>query len=753
MRLGILLAATALAANAQILNQYCVRCHNQTAQAGNLNLATITDATLHTTPEIAQRVLDKVRSGFMPPAGQPRPDRATTDRFLSAVEEKLDEAALTRPKPGRVGLHRLNRAEYGNAIRDLLHLKIDPEALLPPDDGNNGFDNQADALATSPALIERYISAARKISALALGDPEAKPAQQTFLTRGDLSQDVHAPGLPLGTRGGLRIEHNFPLDAEYDIRVTLIRSNRGLIRGIETPTRLEIALDGTRVRLVPFGGKADEALSNENPPQFGNHLERRFDFRLPVKAGPHVVTVAFLQESLAAKHDMTPPRLRDKDNTQAVIGVPELAGVSIGGPYQPTGVGDTPSRRHILTCKTNDTACAKSILTTLARRAYRRPPTAVEINQLVALQQSGGLRRAVAQILANPQFLFRFEPDPGTVAIGTPYNLADLALASRLSFFLWSSIPDDELLNLAIAKKLSQSATLGAQVRRMLADTRAQALVDNFASQWLYLRNLKRALPDQTVFPDFDDNLRQAFLRETQLFTASIFEGDRSVLDFLSADYTFLNERLARHYGIRGVYGDQFRRVTLSDANRRGLLGQGSILTVTSYANRTSAVLRGKWILTNLLGTPPPPAPANVPTLNESAPGDNLPLRARMEQHRANPACAACHKAMDPLGLALENFDGTGHFRPGVDASAEFPDGTAVNGVAGLREHLLANPTQFSQALTERLMTYALGRPTEAFDMPAVRSIVREASKNDYKFSAIVLGIVNSPAFRMKVKP
>ena len=746
-RLALLLLV-AFPVEAQILHQYCVRCHNPTTHAGNLNLADTTDATLHQTPEIAKRVLDKVRGGFMPPPdlpgqSQPRPDKATTTQFLATVEESLDHAALTNPNPGRVPLHRLNRAEYGNAVRDLLNLKIDPESLLPPDDANNGFDNQADALATSPSLIERYVSAARKISALALGDPEAKPAVQTFLIRGDLSQDVHAPGLPLGTRGGLRIENNFPLDAEYDFRATLIRSNRGIIRGIETPTQLEIAIDGARVKLIPFGGKADEALSNENPPQFATDLEHRFHLRIPVKAGPHVVTVAFLQESLTAKPDMTQPRIRDKDNTQAVIGVPELAGVSIGGPANPTGVGDTPSRRQILA----------ATLTTLARRAYRRPPTPEEINQLATLQKTFGLRRAIAQILANPQFLFRFEPDPATLPSGTPYNHGDLELASRLSFFLWSSIPDDELLNLAIAKKLSQPATLSAQVKRMLADPKSAALVENFAGQWLYLRNLKRALPDQTVFPDFDDNLRQAFLRETELFTSSIFSGDRSVLLFLNADYTFLNERLARHYGVRGVYGDQFRRVTLSDANRRGLLGQGSILTVTSYANRTSAVLRGKWILTNLLGTPPPPPPPNVPALNESAPGDNLPLRARMEQHRANPACAACHKAMDPLGLALENFDATGHFRPGVDATAEFPDGTAVNGVAGLRDHLLENPTQFSRALTERLMTYALGRPTESFDQPLVRSIVRDAAKNDYKFSNIVLGIVNSPAFRMKVKP
>ncbi len=739
----LFLALAALSVNAQVLSQYCVRCHNQTTRSGNLTLAETTDATLHTTPDIAKRVLDRLRGGFMPPPGQPRPDRATATQFLANVEKSLDDAALQHPNPGRVALHRLNRAEYGNAIRDLLNLKIDPEALLPPDDANNGFDNQADALATSPALIERYVSAARKIAALALGDPEAKPALQTFLIHGDLSQDVHAPGLPLGTRGGLRIEHNFPLDAEYDLRTTLIRSNRGIIRGIETLTQLEIAIDGARVKLIPFGGKADEALSNENPPQFATDLERRFDLRLPVKAGPHIVTVAFLQQSPAAKPDMTQPRIRDKDNTQAVIGVPELASVSIGGPFNATGVGDTPSRRHVLA-----TGLAK-----LARRAYRRPLTPEEINQLTALQKTAGLRRAVAQILANPQFLFRFEPDPAALPAGKPYTLGDLELASRLSFFLWSSIPDDELLNLAIAKKLAQPATLAAQVKRMLADPKATALVANFAGQWLYLRNLKRALPDQTVFPDFDDNLRQAFLRETELFTASIFQSDRSVLDFLNADYTFLNERLARHYGIPGVYGDQFRRVQLSDANRRGLLGQGSILTVTSYANRTSAVLRGKWILTNLLGTPPPAPPPNVPPLNESAPGDNLPLRARMEQHRANPACAACHKAMDPLGLALENFDATGHFRPGVDASAEFPDGAAVNGVAGLRDHLLENPNQFSRAFTERLMTYALGRPTEAFDQPTIRSIVRDAAKDDYRFSSIVLGIVSSPAFRMKVKP
>ena len=752
-----------------LLDRYCVTCHNQKLRTAGLSLDSIS---LHVEADKIpddgatwEKVLQKVKGGFMPPAGMPRPNAQAVNNLVAWVEEAFDRAALAHPNPGRVVLHRLNRTEYANAIRDLLAFHVDVESLLPPDDSNDGFDNMAGTLSFSPALLEGYLNAALKISSLAVGDPHISPTVETFRVHGDLSQDVHAEGLPLGTRGGLAARYNFPLDGEYVFKTTLMKSNRGLLRGVETPSELEVTLDGARIHLARMGGKEDEAASNENPPLFALAIEKRFDVRVPVKAGPHTVTVAFLQESSAAKIDMTEPHLRDLDNTQVVIGVPEVNDVSIGGPFNPKGVGDTPSRRRIFTCR-EETPCARKILTTIAGRAYRRPVTAAQTEQLMSAYKSGrskqgtfdgGIRRGLAQILTSPQFLFRFEPDPADVASNTPYRLGDFELASRLSFFLWSSIPDDELLALAAAKKLTNPVVLEQQVKRMLADGRSDALIRNFVGQWLYLRNLKRIAPDQPLFPDFDDNLRQAFQRETEMFCASILRGDKNVLELLNANYTFVNERLARHYGIPGVYGDQFRRVTIDDKDRRGLLGQGSILAVTSYANRTSPVLRGKWILTNVLGTPPPPPPPNVPALKENAPGQHETLKERMLAHRADPACAGCHLPMDPLGFALEGFDAIGHRRTmdgalRVDTSGEFADGSTVDGAAGLRQRILSQPDQFVSTFTERLMTYAIGRPAGFNDMPAVRSIVRDAARDDDRFRAIVLGIVKSVPFQMKVK-
>ncbi len=749
-----------------LLDRYCVTCHNQKLLTGGLALDSA-NLQPDKIPESAapwEKVIQKVDGGFMPPAGAPHPDATAMNGLVNWVEGALDRAALAHPNPGRVVLHRLNRAEYSNTIRDLLALNVDVESLLPPDDSNDGFDNMAGTLSFSPALLERYLKAALKISSLAVGDPDTGPTVETFGVHGDLSQDVHADGLPLGTRGGLAVHYNFPLDGEYVFKSTLIKSNRGLLRGVETPSQLEVTLDGARIHLARVGGREDEAASNENPPRVALEIEKRFDVRVPLKAGPHTVTVAFLAESSAEKIDMTQPHIRNLDNTQVVIGVPEVATVSIGGPFNPKGVGDTPSRRRIFACRpatpADETPCARKVLTVVARRAYRRPPTTEQIEQLMAAYENGrgkqgtfdgGIRRALAQVLTNPQFLFRFEPDPPDAAPNSPYRLGDLELASRLSFFLWSSIPDDELLNLAAANKLGNSVVLEQQVRRMLADRRSDALIRNFVGQWLYLRNLKRIAPDQTVFPDFDDNLRQAFQRETEMFCDGILRGDRNVLELLNANYTFVNERLAKHYGMKGVYGDQFRRVAVEDENRRGLLGQGSILAVTSYANRTSAVLRGKWILTNILGTPPPPPPAVVPALKENAPGQNVSLKERMQQHRADPACAGCHKAMDPLGFAMESFDAVGHARA-ADASAEFPDGTTIDGAAGLRQKILTQPDRFVGTLTERLMTYAIGRPAGFDDMPAVRSIVKDADRDNDRFSSIVLGVVNSVPFRMKMK-
>jgi hypothetical protein len=757
-----------------LLDRYCVICHNQKLRTAGLSLdSTSLHVEADKIPEDGatwEKVLGKVKGGFMPPPGMPRPNAHAMNNLVTFVEGAFDRAALAHPNPGRVVLHRLNRAEYANVIRDLLAFNVDAESLLPPDDSNDGFDNMADTLSFSPALLEGYLHAALKISNLAIGDPNISPTVETFRVHGDLSQDVHAEGLPLGTRGGLVARYNFPLDGEYVFKTTLMKSNRGLLRGVETPSELEVTLDGARIHLARMGGKDDEAASNENPPLFALAIEKRFDVRVPVKAGPHTVTVAFIQESSAAKIDMIEPHLRDLDNTQVVIGVPEVNDVSIGGPFNQKGVGDTPSRRRIFTCRPamarDELPCARNILTTIARRAYRRPLTTAQTKQLMGAYKSGrskqgtfdgGIRRGLAQILTSPQFLFRFEPDPANIAPDTAYRLGDFELASRLSFFLWSSIPDDELLRLAAARKLGDPVVLEQQVKRMLADRRSDALIRNFVGQWLYLRNLKRIAPDQPLFPDFDDNLRQAFQRETEMFCASIMRGDRSVLELLNANYTFVNERLAKHYGIPGVYGDQFRRVTIDDEDRRGLLGQASILAVTSYANRTSPVLRGKWILTNVLGNPPPPPPPNVPALKENAPGEKLTLKERTLAHRANPACAGCHLPMDPLGFALEGFDAVGRRRTmdgtmHVDASAEFPDGTTVEGAAGLHQKILSRSDRFVNTLTERLMTYAIGRPAGFNDMPAVRSIVRDAARDDDRFSAIVLGIVKSVPFQMKRK-
>ena len=767
-------AMSAQQAERALLDRYCVTCHNQKLHTDGLsleaaNLATDADRIPHDSATW-EKVLEKVKGGFMPPAGMPRPNAQAVDGLVTWVEGAFDRAAREHPDPGRVVLHRLNRAEYANAIRDLLALEVDVDGLLPPDDSNDGFDNMADTLTFSPALLEGYLKAALKISNLAVGDPRTSPTVATFRVHGDLSQDVHAEGLPLGTRGGLAARYNFPLDGEYVFKTTLMKSNRGLLRGVETPSELEVTLDGTRIHLAKVGGAEDETASNENPPAVALAIEKRFDVRVPVKAGPHTVTVAFIQESSAEKIDMTEPHIRNLDNTQVVIGVPEVDTVSIGGPFDATGVGDTPSRRRIFACRPatprEEVPCARKILTAIARRAYRRPLTPAQTDQLTTAFESGrsrqrsfdgGVRRGLAQILTNPQFLFRFEADPTNVAPDAPYRLGDFELASRLSFFLWSSIPDDELLRVAAQKRLGNPAVLEQQVRRMLADQKADALIQNFVGQWLYLRNLKRFAPDQPLFPDFDDNLRQTFRRETEMFCGSVLRGDKNVLELLNADYTFVNERLAKHYGIPGVYGDQFRRVTIHDENRRGLLGQGSILAVTSYANRTSPVLRGKWILTNIVGTPPPPPPPNVPALKENAPGQNLTLKERTLAHRADPACAGCHRPMDPLGFALEGFDAIGRERTmdgtmRVDTSGEFADGTKIDGAADLRQRLLSRPDEFVGTLTERLMTYAIGRPAGFNDMPAIRSIVRDAARDDDRFSAIVLGIVKSVPFQMKRK-
>jgi hypothetical protein len=717
--------------------------------------------------ETWEKVIRKVRGGMMPPQGMPHPDKAATSTLISFLETSIDRAATASPNPGRAALHRLNRTEYGNAIRDLLGLDVDVTSLLPADDEANGFDNIADVLKVSPSLLEQYLSASGKISSMAVGDLSITPVSQIYQVPPDLAQEDHVEGLPLGTRGGILIWHNFPLDADYDFSVTLLQNIVGYITGLEWPHQLEISIDGARAFIAPVGGEEDNKMSDANLGVAKDTLDARLKTRVHVQAGRHAVAVAFLRRNSAESDEPLQPFTRDLD-LQNMNGIPLIDHVQITGPFHATGAGDTPSRRRIFVChpakSADEVPCAKRILSTLARRAYRQPVADKDLELLLSFYQDGrnkggfekGIEEALRLILASPKFLFRSEPDPAGIAPGAVYRVSDLELASRLSFFLWSSVPDDELLNAAAQGRLKDPAVLERQVRRMLADPRSEALVKNFAGQWLFLRNLKSVSPNQDDFPNFDDNLRQAFRRETELLFDSVMQEDRNVLDLLNANYTFVNERLAKHYGIPNIYGTRFRRVTLTDENRRGLLGQGSILTVTSEANRTSPVKRGKWILENVLGTPPPTPPPNVPPLKENEPGGKaVSVRVLLEEHRKNPTCASCHKIMDPLGFSLENFDAVGQWRTKeagavIDASGQLADGSQVDGPVSLRKAVLSHPEQFVGTMTEKLLTYALGRGLEYYDMPTVRSIVRDSARSDYRFSSLVTEIVKSLPFQMR---
>jgi len=753
------------------ITQYCATCHNArnrtAATASGVVLDHVDFTRLAQDGEMWEKVIRKLRAGAMPPAGMPRPDRAAHDALVSFLETTLDRAAANRPNPGRPSPHRLNRAEYANAIRDLLALNVDSAGLLPPDDSADGFDNNADVLSVSPVLLERYLSAAATISALAVGDPKIIAGSETYRIRGDASQTGQDEALPPGTRGGLMARHTFPLDGEYVIKVKLLEINLGSIRGLEYEHQLEVTVDGERVLLAPVGGPMDYTESSLNATNVVNSLAERLQVRVKVKAGQRPVGAAFLMKNAAQGAN----RLQNFERSTLIatdhLGLPHVENFTITGPFNATGVSDTSSRRRLFVCRPSraaeESACAKRIISTLARRAYRRPVTESDVTSLMSFYGAGrregsfdrGVELATRAVLVSPKFVFRVERDPASVPPGSPYRVSDVDLASRLSFFLWSSIPDDELLDLASRGELNKPAVLDAQVRRMLADPRAQALVDNFAGQWLHIRNLRNTTPDKNDFPDFDDNLRQAFERELELFVGSVITEDRSVLDLMTADYTFVNERLAKHYRIPNVYGPDFRRVSLKQDARRGLLGKGGVLTLTSHADRTSPVVRGKWILDNLLGTPPPPAPAVVPPFPEEVPGVPSTVRGRMEQHRSNPACAGCHKVMDPLGLALENFDAVGAWRTresgiAIDASGELTDGTKIDGVAALRDALVRRPEVLVGTMTEKLMTYALGRTLEYQDMPAVRAIVQSSARDNYRFSSLVRGIVSSVPFQMR---
>jgi len=753
-----------------LLDKYCVVCHSDKLKTGGLTLQSLDLNDVPANAEIWEKAIRKLETESMPPAGMPRPDRAAVDSLVTYLESALDRASAAKPNPGRATLHRLNRTEYASAIRDVLGLDIDP-AILPADDESYGFDNIADVLKTSPSLLERYLAASWKLSRLAVGDPNIIAETSTYRTKPDISQDKRMDGLPLGTRGGMLVRHNFPLDGEYNIKVRLWRVTADIIRGLEEPHQVEVSIDGRRVGLVTVGGDADRDLSYENSGKSAEEIDQRLTMHVPVQAGPHDVIATFLTESEAQDDYILQPFVRENIDVLGYRGLPQVDRLTIEGPFKATGSGDTPSRHKIFVCRpekgADEMPCARRIIATLSRRAYRRPVNDNDLESLLGFFQRGrneggtfdsGIEAAIQLILADPDFIFRFEPDPANLATGAVYPLSDVELASRLSFFLWSTVPDEELISLASQGKLKDPTVLQNQVRRMLADPKSKALVDNFAGQWLYLRNLKNINPDFETFPDFDDNLRQAMKKETDLFFTSIIREDRSVMDLLNADYTFINERLARHYGIPNIYGTDFRRVTLTDENRRGLLGQASILTVTSLPTRTSPVQRGKWILTNILGIPPTPPPPNVPALKEhSDAGMPTSLRERMEAHRANPTCAGCHKIMDPIGFSLENFDAVGQWRTSdegarIDPAGTLYNGAKVDGPSSLRKMLNSHPEVFTGVLTEKMLTYALGRGVQYYDMPAIREVLRNAASTNYRFSSIVLGIVKSVPFQMKEK-
>jgi len=770
-------AQTPASDNRALFNQYCFTCHNQRTKTAGLALDTLDLSAIGQNAETWEKVVGKLRSGMMPPQGSPRPDDSTRSALISWLTTELDRNAAANPNAGHPILSRLNRTQYATVIRDLLSLEVDAAVLLPPDDAAYGFDNVGDVLGISPVLLERYMDAAGKVSALAVGDPDVGPSSETFRIRQDASQDIHLEGMPIGTVGGIMAKVTLPLDGDYVFTVRMFRTNLGVTRGLEYEHQIEYAVDGKRVHVFSMGGEADFKANLVNMTKLGDEIDERGHIRFSLKAGPHVITAAFLERSAASNPTRLQPFIRSSTDTRDTSGHPHFEMFTVTGPFNATGSGDTPSRRRIFICRpasrAEEAPCARKIISTLARRAYRGDLTDGDLQRLMSFYQAGrqsgnfetGIQKALQRILASPKFVFHLETEPQGIAPGSIYKISDLELASRLSFFLWSSIPDDELLQTAAKGSLHTPAVLEQQVRRMLADPKAESLATNFAAQWLYLRNLKNMQPNSEEFPDFDDNLRQAFENESLLFFQSIVKEDRNVLDLMTADYTFLNERLARHYRVPNIYGSQFRRVTLTDDARRGLMGKGAVLMVTSHVDRTSPVVRGKWILENLLGAPPPAPPANVPPLNENPQreGKVLSMRERMEEHRANPVCANCHKLMDPIGLSLENFDAIGAWRvrdgsnvsslgTPIDASGVLLDGTKVDGVVALRKALVRQPDVFVGTLTEKLLIYALGRGTNYYDMPALRSIVRESAKQNYRFSSLILGIVRSTPFQQRTK-
>jgi mono/diheme cytochrome c family protein len=775
-----------------ILNKYCVTCHNGRLNTAGLRIDSLNVDRVADNAQQWEKIITKLRTGEMPPPGRPRPDAATYSAVAAALERDLDAAAAAKPHPERVPVHRLNRREYANAIRDLLGLEIDGRTLLSSDEADQeGFDNVASVLSVSPALLENYLSSARTLSRLAVGDPARHPVIDTFKISKALVQDERlSDELPFGSQGGALIRYDFPLDAEYTIKVLLRRQEYDYIIGMGEPHQLDFRLDGVRLKRFTVGGEAKGMTTPENfagntqgDPAFEEYLhtaDANLEVRVPVKAGAHEVGVSFVGRLWEPEGVLQPPQTGfGRTTNEYYHGNPAVEIVSIGGPYGlPTVAratsderrwGDSPSRRKVFVCRPKDAAseepCATKILSTLAARAYRRPVTDSDVQTLLGFYKAGraednfeaGIQRGLERILAAPSFLFRIEREPAGTPADSAYRLSDLDLASRLSFFLWSSIPDDELRDAAVRGKLNDPTALDRQVQRMLHDPRSTALVDNFATRWLELSKISGVVPDTELYPEFDENLRDAMEQETKLFVGSQMRDNRSVVELLTADYSFLNERLAAHYGIRDVYGSHFRRVTFTDTTRGGLLGQSSIMTVTSYPNRTSVTMRGRWLLANLLGAPPPPPPPDIPALKDAgAEGQPRSLRERMEIHRRNPVCASCHQRMDPLGFALENFDALGKWRTvsdgaPIDPSATFPDGTRFEGIDGLRTLLVSHKEDFVRTLSGKLLAYAIGRGVDYHDMPAIRRITRDAAPADYSWSSVIAGIVKSTPFSMGV--
>jgi hypothetical protein len=743
----------------EAVRTYCADCHDAEAKKGGLNLDSILAEKIAAHSDTWEKVVRQLAARQMPPIGKKRPDDAGYDRLVAALTSELDRQAAAHPQPGRTDtLRRLNRTEYQNAVRDLLALDIDAKSLLPDDEASHGFDNVTVG-DLPPALLQRYITAAQKISRMAVGTVSQEPKSETVRVRPDITQEDRIDGLPLGTRGGILIRHSFPQDGDYEVQVRLMRDRNELVEGLNGEHEMEVLVD--RDRAASFTIK---------PPKDKDHskVDANLRARFPVKAGPHDVGVTFVRDSASLLERLRQPYKASFNFHRHPRLSPAVYQVSITGPFEAAGPGDTPSRRRLFVAypreKAEEESCARQVLSTVMRRAYRRPVTAADLERpLQFYREAGsfeaGIEAALSAVLLSREFLFRTEHDPAGLPGKTPYRISDLELASRLSFFLWSSIPDDTLLDAAVRGELKQPDVLDREVRRMLADPRARSLVTNFAGQWLYLRNLESFTPDGRLFPDFDDNLRQAFREETSRLFEQVIREDRSVLDLLRTDRAWLNERLAQHYGIAHVYGERFRQVKLDAASERGgLLRQGSILAVTSYATRTSPVIRGHWILKNLLGTPPPPPPPNVPALENNTVSASLPVRERLAHHRENAACASCHNIMDPVGFALEHFDAVGRWREWeegkpVDASGGLPDGSRFVGVAGLEQALLKRPEIFVGTLTEKLLTFALGRGIEPGDAPAVRGIVRRAAGGGFRFSEIIDSIVLSPPFQMRTTP